>query len=83
MNEKVQDFRAISALLIGDTAERPGKHLLGRAAFSLGTPIPHWVEGPGEDPALRTKKQRVRGKPLKARWTYGRWNRIKVLWYRE
>ena len=37
MNEKVQDFRAISALLIGDTAERPGKHLQGRAAFSLGT----------------------------------------------
>ena len=43
MNEKVQDFRALSALLIGDTAEGPGKHLQGRAAFSLGTPIPHWV----------------------------------------
>ena len=44
------------------------------APFLLGT---------GEDPALRTKKQRVRGKPLKSRRPYGRWNRIKVLWYRE
>ena len=42
MNEKVQDFRALSALLISN-AERPGKHLQRTAAFSLGTPIPHWV----------------------------------------
>ena len=57
MNEKVQDFRALSVLLIGNNAERPGKHLQRAAAFSLGTPIPHWVLGPGEDPALRTKKK--------------------------
>ena len=43
MNEKGQDFRGISALLIGNKAERPGKHLQRTAAFSLGTPIPHWV----------------------------------------
>ena len=43
MNEKVQDFRALSALLDGDKAERPGKHIQRTAAFLLGTPIPHWV----------------------------------------
>ena len=43
MNEKVQGFRALSALLIGNKAERLGKHLPRTAAFSLGTPIPHWV----------------------------------------
>ena len=36
MNEKVQDFRALSVLLIGNNAERPGKHLQGTAAFLLG-----------------------------------------------
>ena len=43
MNENLQDFRGFSALLIGNKAERPGKHLQQTAAFSLGTPIPHWV----------------------------------------
>ena len=43
MNEKVQDFRGLSALLSGDKAERPGKHLQRTAALSLGSPIPHWV----------------------------------------
>ena len=43
MNEKVQDFRGLSALLIGNKAERPGKQLQRTAAFSLRTPIPHWV----------------------------------------
>ena len=43
MNEKVQDFRAHSALLSGDKAERPGKQLQRTAAISLGTPIPQWV----------------------------------------
>ena len=43
MNEKVQDFRGLSALLSGNKAERPGKHLQLTAAFSLGTPIPQWV----------------------------------------
>ena len=43
MNEKVQDFRALSTLLIGNKAERPGKHLQRTAAFSLGTPIPYWM----------------------------------------
>ena len=41
MNEKVQDFLGHSALLFGNKAERPGKHLQRTAAFSLGTPIPH------------------------------------------
>ena len=70
MTENLQDFQELSALLIGNKAERPGKHLQRTAAFSLGTPIPHWVAGPGEDPALRTKKQSVWGKPLKSRWPY-------------
>ena len=43
MYEKVQDFRALSTVLIGNNAELPGKHLQLTAAFSLGTPIPHWV----------------------------------------
>ena len=71
----VKDFRGPSALLIGSKAERPGKHLQQTAAFSLGTPIPHWVYGCGKYPALRTKKQSRRRKPLKSRWPYGKWNR--------
>ena len=43
MNEKVQDFRGLSTLLIGNKAERLGKHLQLTSAFSLGTPIPHCV----------------------------------------
>ena len=43
MKEKVQDSRALSALLIGNKAERPGKHLQRTAAFSMGTPVPNWV----------------------------------------
>ena len=57
MKEKVQDFLGLSALLIGNKAERPGKHHQRTAAFSLGTPIPHWVEGPGEDPTLEQRKK--------------------------
>ena len=43
MNEKGQDFRGLSALLIGNKAEGPGKHLQRTEALSMGTPIPHWV----------------------------------------
>ena len=43
MNENVHDFRGLSDLLIGNKAERPGKHLQRTAAFSLGNPIPHCV----------------------------------------
>ena len=43
MNANLPDFRGHSALLIGNKAERPGKHHQGTAAFSMGTPIPHWV----------------------------------------
>ena len=83
MSEKVQDFRGLSALLLGNQAERPGKHLQRTAAFSLLTPFPHWVYGPGEDPALRTKKQSVRGKPLNHDGLMEGGTGIKVLWYRE
>ena len=79
MNEKGQDFRGLSALLIGNKAQRPGKQLQRTAAFSLGTPIPHWVYGPGKDPALRTKKQSVRRKPLKSLRPYGFGTGVKVL----
>ena len=63
MNEKVQDFRGLSNLLLGHQAERPGKHLQLTSEFSLGTLIPHCVYGPGKDTALGTKKQSVRIKP--------------------
>ena len=43
MNAKVHDFRGLSALLIGNKAERTGKQLQRTEAFSLGTPIPHWL----------------------------------------
>ena len=43
MKEKVQDFGGLSDLLIGNNAEHPGKHFQRTAAFSLGTPIPHWL----------------------------------------
>ena len=66
MNEKVQDFRGLSTLLLGNQAESPGKHLQLTSAFSKGTLIPPWVYGPGKDPALRTKKESVRIKPLKS-----------------
>ena len=47
MNENVKDIRGLSALLIGNKAEHPGKHLQLTSALSLGTLIPHWVYGPG------------------------------------
>ena len=75
MNEKIQDFRRLSALLIGNKAERPRKHLQLTSAFSLGILIPHWVYRPGKYPALRIKKQCVRGKPLNSLRPYWRWNR--------
>ena len=50
MNAKVQDFRGLSAILIGNKAERPGKHLEQTAAFSLGTPFHIGCRGRGKDP---------------------------------
>ena len=75
MKEKVQEFRGLSALLIGNKAEHQGKHLQLTLDFSLGNLIPHWVYGPGKDPALRTKKHSVKIKPLKSLRPYGRWNK--------
>ena len=43
MNEKIQDVRGLSTLLIGNKAERQGKHLQRTAAFSFGTQISHCV----------------------------------------
>ena len=43
MNENLPDFGGLSALLIGNKAERPEEDLQRTAAFSLGTPIPQWV----------------------------------------
>ena len=50
MSEKVQDFRGLSALLLGNQAERPGKYLQVTSAFSLGTLIPHCLYGPEKNP---------------------------------
>ena len=63
MKEKVQDFRGLSALLLGNQAERPGKHLQRTSAFSLATLIPHCLYGPGKYPikpavAMERKGQR-------------------------
>ena len=74
MNEKVQHFRGLSALLIGKKAERPGKPLQLTSAFSLCTMIPHCVYGPWKVPALRTKKKSLSGKDLKLRQLYGMCN---------
>ena len=43
MTEKVLYFRGLSAVLFGNKAERPGKHLQRTATFSPGNPIPHKV----------------------------------------
>ena len=72
MNEKVQDFRGLSSLLLGIKAERPGKHLQLTSHFSLGTLIPHCLYGPGKYPikpavAMERKGQRrVRQKQHRA-----------------
>ena len=50
MNEKVQDFRGLSALLLGNQAERPRKHLQLTSDFFMGFLIPHWLYGPAKYP---------------------------------
>ena len=75
MSEKDQEFRGHSALLFGNKPEHPGKHLQLTSAFSQVSLIPHCVYGHGKYPALRTKKQSVRIKPLKSQRPYERWNR--------
>ena len=60
MNEKDQEFRGLSTLLFGNKPEHPGKHLQLTSGFLMGTLIPHWVYGPGKDPALSAKKPSVR-----------------------
>ena len=54
MNVKFQDFRGLSARLIGKKPERPGKYLQLTSAFSLGNLIHDWVYGPAKDAAHRT-----------------------------
>ena len=72
MSEKVQDFRGLSALLLANQAERPGKHLQRTSAFSLVTLIPQCLYGPGKYPttpavAMEQKGQRrVRQKQHRA-----------------
>ena len=72
MSEKVQDIRGLSAHLLGNQSERPGKHLQRTSAFSLGTLIPHCLYGPGKYPitsavAMERKGQRrVRQKQHRA-----------------
>ena len=82
MNEKFQDFWGFSALLLGNKAERKGKHLQRTSAFSLWTPNPHWWIGQGRK-LIRTEKQSVRRKLLKSHRPYGSGTGIKVLWYCE
>ena len=83
INEKVQEFRGLSTLLIGIKEERPGKHLQLTSAFSIGTQIPHWVNVPWKYPALRTKKLSVKIKPMNHVGLIERETKIKVLPYRD
>ena len=73
INEKAQEFRGHSALLIGIKEERLGKHLQLTSAFSNGNQIPHWVNVPWKHPTLRTKKQSAKIKPLKSHRHYRTW----------
>ena len=73
MSEKVQDFRGLSALLLGNQAERPGKHLQRTSTFSLGTLIPQSLYGPGTYPITpavamerKAKGESVRTTPCRA-----------------
>ena len=75
MNEHDPEFGGLSALLIGNKPERPGKHLQLTSGFLMGTLIPHWVYGPGKKTLLRVKKQSVRIKPFKSHRPYGMWKR--------
>ena len=75
MNEKVQDFRALSAILIGIKEERPRKHLQITSAFSIGTQIPLCVNVPWKHPSLRMTKSSATIKPLKSHRPYGTWNK--------
>ena len=47
MNEKVQDIRGLSALLIGNKSEHPGKKPPVNISLFTGTLIPHWFMGLG------------------------------------
>ena len=73
LTEKVQEFRGLSILLIGINEERPGKHLQLTSAFSIGNQIPDWLNVPWKYPALRTKIQSAKIKPLKSHWPYRTW----------
>ena len=72
MNENLPYFRGLSALLIGNKAERTGKHLQRTSAFSLGTLILHCLYGPGTYPITaavvmeRKGQRRVRQKQHRA-----------------
>ena len=83
MNENVPDFRGLITLVFCNKEKSPGKHLKLTSAFSLGTPNPHWLYGPRNVPALSTKNQRVRKKPLNHIDLMEGGTGIKVLWYRE
>ena len=71
MNEKVQDFRGLSALLIGNKAERPGKHLQRTAAFTLGPRFHFGCRGLGRIQPL-DQETKCEGKALEI--TTALWN---------
>ena len=61
MSEKVQDYRGLSALPLGNQAECPGKHLQRTSAFSLGTLIPQCLYGPGKYPITPAEAMERKG----------------------
>ena len=72
MSEKLQEFRGLSALLLGNQAERSGKHRQRTSAFSLATLIPHCLYVPGKYPITaavamdRKGQRRIRQKQHRA-----------------
>jgi len=74
MDEKFQDFRELSNLLI-IIKQNIQENASSEHQTFKGKSITHWVNDPGKETALRTKKQSVSRKPLKSHQPYERWNR--------
>ena len=68
MNEKVQDFRELIALLIGNNVERPGKHLQRTEPFHWGSPFHIGCRGLGRIQPLEPKSK-CEGKALEVTTT--------------
>ena len=83
MNEKDHDIRGLTALLIGNNAERPGIHLQRTAAFHWGTRFHIGCRGLGRIQPLEPRNK-VRGESSGSHDSLMEGGTvIKVLRYRE